>query len=64
MDSKIYDIAVIGGGIIPTEDISRLKEAGLREVFLPGVALQEVVQWVTENIKPSETPDLNAKQNK
>ena len=54
-EKGVGDIAIIGGGIIPAEDVSKLKEAGLREVFLPGVPLQEVVQWVAENIKQPGT---------
>jgi len=51
-ENKAGDIAVIGGGIIPKEDIPRLKEAGVKEVFLPGTPLGEIVKWTTENIKP------------
>ena len=46
------DITVIGGGIIPAEDIPKLKEAGIKEVFLPGVPLHEIVKWVNDNVKP------------
>ncbi len=47
------DIVVIGGGIIPAEDIPKLKEAGIKEVFLPGMPLHEIVKWVNDNVKPS-----------
>lgn len=47
------DIPVIGGGIIPAEDIPKLKEAGIKEAFLPGALIQEVVKWVNDNVKPS-----------
>ena len=30
------DVAVFAGGIIPEQDIPRLKELGIREIFLPG----------------------------
>jgi len=46
------DITVIGGGIIPREDITRLKEAGIKEVFLPGTPIEEIVKWTKENVKP------------
>ncbi len=46
------DITVIGGGIIPREDIPKLKEAGIREVFLPGTSLEKVIKWTQENVKP------------
>ena len=47
-----HDITVIGGGIIPPEDIPRLKEAGIREIFLPGVPLEKIIEWTKENVKP------------
>jgi methylmalonyl-CoA mutase C-terminal domain/subunit len=37
------DIPVIGGGVIPQEDIPFLKEKGVREVFTPGTALKDIV---------------------
>ena len=46
------DITVVGGGIIPKEDILRLKEAGIKEVFLPGTSLDEIMKWTEDNIKP------------
>ncbi|MBU0682323.1 MAG: cobalamin B12-binding domain-containing protein [Proteobacteria bacterium] len=38
-----HDIAVVGGGVIPTEDIATLKAAGIREIFTPGATLEEVI---------------------
>ena len=46
------DITVIGGGIIPEEDVPKLKEAGIKQVFLPGTSLEEVTRWTEENVKP------------
>ena len=46
------DITVIGGGIIPGEDISKLEELGVRKVFLPGTSLEEIIEWTEENVKP------------
>jgi methylmalonyl-CoA mutase C-terminal domain/subunit len=43
---------VIGGGIIPKEDIPALKKAGVAEVFLPGSPIHEIVNWVKKNVKP------------
>jgi methylmalonyl-CoA mutase C-terminal domain/subunit len=45
------DIIVIGGGIIPSEDIPLLKEAGVVEVFLPGTPLHDIIEWARKNIK-------------
>jgi len=46
------DIVVFGGGIIPEEDIPKLKEVGVREIFPPGTSIEETVNWVRRNIKP------------
>ena len=46
------DIVVCGGGIIPDDDIPRLKKAGIAEIFTPGTALDSIVKWVEENVKP------------
>ncbi len=48
------NITVIGGGIIPEEDILKLKEAGIKKIFLPGTPLKEIVRWTKENVKPSD----------
>ena len=45
------DITVIGGGIIPPEDIPQLKKAGIREIFLPGTSLEKIIEWTKENVK-------------
>ncbi|MDI6815303.1 MAG: cobalamin B12-binding domain-containing protein, partial [Dehalococcoidales bacterium] len=46
------NITVIGGGIIPKEDIPQLKQAGIKEVFLPGTPLDEIIEWTKKNVKP------------
>ncbi|SFM65307.1 cobalamin B12-binding domain-containing protein [Thermodesulforhabdus norvegica] len=46
------DITVIGGGIFPLEDIPRLKEIGIKEIFTPGTKLEDIIRWVRENVKP------------
>jgi len=46
------DITIIAGGIIPAEDIPALKKSGVKEVFLPGSPIQEIVSWVRKNVKP------------
>jgi methylmalonyl-CoA mutase C-terminal domain/subunit len=39
------DIIVTGGGIIPEEDIPRLKKAGIAAVFGPGTPLEEIIEF-------------------
>ncbi len=45
------DVVVIAGGIIPKEDISHLKEAGIAEIFTPGVSTQDIVEFIKEQVK-------------
>jgi methylmalonyl-CoA mutase C-terminal domain/subunit len=50
--NKADDIMVIGGGIIPEEDIPKLKKLGIKEIFLPGTSLDNIVGWVRDNVSP------------
>ena len=46
------DIAVFGGGIIPQDDVPKLKERGVSEVFLPGSTTQAIIEWIRANVHP------------
>jgi len=43
------DILVIGGGVIPQDDIPGLKTAGIREVFGPGTSTEMIANYIKEN---------------
>ena len=45
------DILVLGGGIIPVDDIPDLKRAGVKEIYQPGTSTQEIIQYIQENVK-------------
>ncbi len=45
------DVLVVGGGIIPAEDIPKLKEAGVAEIFGPGTPTQKIVDFIKENVR-------------
>lgn len=51
-DKGADDIMVIGGGIIPEEDVPKLKKLGIKAIFLPGTSLDDIVNWVKDNVKP------------
>jgi methylmalonyl-CoA mutase C-terminal domain/subunit len=40
------DVLVVVGGIIPAEDVARLKEAGVAMVFGPGTAIEEIADLI------------------
>ena len=44
------DVAVIVGGTIPSEDITVLKELGVREVFTPGASSIAIVEFIRTSI--------------
>ena len=44
------DVLVIGGGIIPDEDIPVLKEAGIAEIFGPGTTTRQIIQYINDNV--------------
>jgi methylmalonyl-CoA mutase C-terminal domain/subunit len=46
------DIIVFGGGIIPDDDLEFLYKSGVKKIFTPGASIQEIVDWVRENVKP------------
>ncbi len=48
------DVAVFGGGIIPDEDVAKLKELGVKEIFTPGASTEDIVKWVRENVSARE----------
>ncbi len=39
-------IKVIGGGIIPKDDMAELKKMGVSELFGPGTPTTEIVEYV------------------
>ena len=45
------DIMVLGGGIIPEEDVSALKECGIAEIFGPGTKTDDIITYIKENVK-------------
>ncbi len=50
-EKGVKDVLVIGGGIIPDEDIPALKEAGIAEIFGPGTSTEDIVRYIRENVK-------------
>jgi methylmalonyl-CoA mutase C-terminal domain/subunit len=46
------DCLVLVGGIVPKEDIPRLKEQGVAAVFLPGTSTEEIVSFLRDNVRP------------
>lgn len=52
-EAGIDDVIIFGGGIIPDEDIPRLKELGVSEVFTPGAKMADIVDFIRKNARRS-----------
>ena len=53
-ENKADDIIVFGGGIIPPDDVTKLKELGVKEIFLPGSSTTDIIDWVRTNVGEKE----------
>ncbi len=50
-ENELDDVLVVGGGIIPEEDIPGLKEAGIGEIFGPGTDTASIVEYIQTNAR-------------
>lgn len=52
-EKKLDDVLLIGGGIIPDDDMKALNEQGVARLFPPGTSTQDISayisEWVSEN---------------
>lgn len=49
-EEDAQEIVVFAGGIIPEQDIARLKEMGIREIFLPGTPTSVAVAAIRQAV--------------
>jgi len=47
-EKQAEDIVLFAGGIIPEDDVAKLKEMGVAAIFGPGTPLQAIVDWLQE----------------
>jgi methylmalonyl-CoA mutase, C-terminal domain len=50
--NKMDDVVVLLGGIIPDQDVEKLKTAGVAGIFQPGTAMDDIIQFIRANVKP------------
>ena len=50
-EKGVRDLLVMGGGVIPEEDVPALKAVGVKDVFGPGTSTENIVKYVQENVK-------------
>ena len=49
-EKGVEDMLVLGGGIIPDEDIPALKDSGIAEIFGPGTTTQEIIDYIKGSV--------------
>jgi methylmalonyl-CoA mutase C-terminal domain/subunit len=54
-DAGRGDVLLIGGGIIPQEDVSALEAKGIARLFGPGTPSAEIVEFITSTIARRST---------
>jgi len=47
-EKGMNDVLLTGGGIIPDEDISKLKNIGIGELFTPGASTTEIAEYIKQ----------------
>jgi len=50
-EKDMADVLVIGGGIIPDEDIPYLKEKGINEILGPGTFVKDIADYIRKNVQ-------------
>src|SRR5205823_11441883 len=45
------DVMVVVGGIIPDQEVQKLKKCGVAEIFQPGASTQDIVAYVRKNAR-------------
>ena len=53
-DRDAEDVLVMGGGIIPDEDIPKLADMGVAKVFTPGASITAVADWLEQTLDERE----------
>jgi methylmalonyl-CoA mutase C-terminal domain/subunit len=52
-DKGLDDVMVVGGGIIPEEDVAGLRQAGVAAIFGPGTRTDEIIDFIEKNVSRS-----------
>ncbi len=50
-EQGVDDVLIVGGGVIPNEDIQGLKDAGISAIFTPGTPTTQMIEYIKNNLK-------------
>ena len=51
--NQMDDVLVFGGGIIPDQDVTKLKEIGVAAIFQPGATTDAAIEFLKQNVRRS-----------
>jgi methylmalonyl-CoA mutase C-terminal domain/subunit len=51
-EKGLDDVLVLVGGIIPDVDIPKLRDMGVKGIFLPGSPMQDIIDYINGNVRP------------
>jgi methylmalonyl-CoA mutase C-terminal domain/subunit len=54
--NKMDDVLLLVGGIIPDQDMAQLKQSGVSGIFQPGTSMDEIIQFIRNNVKSRGIP--------
>ena len=50
-EQGVNDILIVGGGVIPDEDIPFLESNGIGKIFTPGTPTGDTINFIRENVR-------------
>lgn len=50
-ENGMDDTLVVVGGIVPQDDIQKLKDYGVSEVFLPGTSTEDIISFIRKSVR-------------
>jgi methylmalonyl-CoA mutase C-terminal domain/subunit len=50
-EKGLDDVLVVVGGIIPDVDIPKLRDIGIKGIFLPGTPMQGIIDFIREHVR-------------
>jgi methylmalonyl-CoA mutase C-terminal domain/subunit len=51
-EQGLDDVVALLGGIVPDSDVPALKALGVRAVFAPGSAMQQIIDFIHQAVRP------------
>jgi methylmalonyl-CoA mutase C-terminal domain/subunit len=50
-EQGVDDVLIVGGGVIPDDDIQGLKDSGITEIFTPGAQTSKMIEFIKNNVR-------------